>query len=87
MKFLLMLSFDVFKWHAESFGLEILPKFQWVCVLNFLMVIWKVTTYYKLISTHHISISVKELAIAVVGVLKHLINQVGVELQNSTFPD
>lgn len=71
----------------RALGFEILPKFQWVCVLNFLVVIWNVTTYYKLISTHHISISVRELAIAVVGVFKHLINQVGFQLQNSTFLD
>lgn len=68
-------------------GFEILPKFQWVCVLNFLMVIWNVTTYYKLISTHRISISVRKLATAVVGVFKHLVNQVGFQLQHSTFLD
>lgn len=82
-----MLCFDVFGWDVEKFGLEILPKFQWVCVMNSPWVIWSLTASCKWIYMHHIRISVRELAIVVMGVFKHLINKASFKLQNSTFLD
>ena len=80
-----ILRFDVFGWNVERLRLEILPKFQWVCVLNSLWVICSVGTSFKWTDMRHIRISVRELAIAVMGVFKHLINRASFKLQNSTF--
>lgn len=82
-----MLSFDVFGWNMERFGLEILLKFQRVCVLNSLCILWNTPASCKLTYLHHIGIAVRELTTAVMGVFKHLINQASFKFQTSTFLD